>query len=172
MSRYGISEWYGEPFLSLTTVQRQTLARCALGHDPVPKCPFRRGSPPCGKKGGVCSIREYQGDDGKIETAQGMPVSVCPHRFEESAIASLWLAEIADFEEVYLAREVPFMKGKTTGKPAGKIDLVLSRDKAASEWYGLEIQAGLLLRLQYGTGLHRSPHRYQRAAAYAGRTSS
>lgn len=141
MSRYGIAEWYGEPLLSLTPVQRQSLAQSALDQAPVPHCPFRRGFPVCSKKGGVCSIQEYRGDEGKVETALDIPVSVCPHRFEENDIASRWLAEIADFEEVYIAREVPFMRGKTTGKAAGKIDLVLSRDTAASEWYGLEIQA-------------------------------
>ncbi len=141
MIRYGISEWFGRPFLSLSPSQRQSLARAALRHDPVPPCPFRRGLPDCTKRGGVCSIQEYQGEGSRIGTPTGNPVSVCPYRFEERDISALWLAEIVDFGEVYMAREVPFMEGVTTGKPAGKIDLVLSKDEVASEWVGLEIQA-------------------------------
>ena len=40
-----------------------------------------------------------------------------------------------------MAREVPFMRSPATGKAAGRIDLVVARDGAASSWFGLEIQA-------------------------------
>ena len=41
-----------------------------------------------------------------------------------------------------LAREVSFMRGTTTNKPAGKIDMVVARDGPDHlTWYGLEIQA-------------------------------
>lgn len=55
-----------------------------------------------------------------------------------------WFAEIVGFapEDAMLAREVPFMHGTATGKPAGKIDIVLARESnGALRWYGLEIQA-------------------------------
>ena len=41
-----------------------------------------------------------------------------------------------------LAREVPFMHGTSTNKPAGKIDLVVAKTSGDDlRWYGLEIQA-------------------------------
>ena len=55
-----------------------------------------------------------------------------------------WLAEIVGFElgEAMLAREVPFMRSASTDRPAGKIDLVVARDRSGElTWYGLEIQA-------------------------------
>ena len=54
---------------------------------------------------------------------------------------SAWLARIVGFSEVYTAREVPFMRSPATGKAAGRIDLVVAQDGAASSWFGLEIQA-------------------------------
>jgi len=54
-----------------------------------------------------------------------------------------WLAEIVGFPTGGLstAREVPFMKSPTTGKPAGLIDIVVARNTdGALRWYGLEIQ--------------------------------
>lgn len=131
MSRYGIAEWFGEPLRTMPAVRRRTLARKALGHDAPPPCPFQRHRPPCGKAGGVCSIR----------TADGLPVVTCPRRFEEGGLIPAWLARIVGFPEVHMAREVPFMRSPATGKAAGRIDLVVARDGAASSWFGLEIQA-------------------------------
>jgi len=56
----------------------------------------------------------------------------------------VWLAEIVGFErdEAMVAREVAFMHGTGTDKPAGKIDLVVARATEGDlRWYGLEIQA-------------------------------
>ena len=55
-----------------------------------------------------------------------------------------WLAEIVGFslDEAMTAREVPFMRGTGTDKPAGKIDLVVAKTaNGGIQWYGLEIQA-------------------------------
>ena len=54
-----------------------------------------------------------------------------------------WLSEIVGFPPgaVMIAKEVPFMQSTATGKPAGKIDLVVASDAEATKWYGLEIQA-------------------------------
>ena len=55
-----------------------------------------------------------------------------------------WLADIVGFPqgEIRLAREIPFMQNTRTGKPAGKIDLVISGQPHGDlRWYGLEIQA-------------------------------
>lgn len=111
----------------------------------TPPCPFQRGEPPCRKRGGVCSLHRYEkGEDGRLGPSQGEPVVVCPVRFEEKQLLVNWLAEIIGFtsEEAMLAREVPFMHGTSTNKPAGKIDLVVARTSGDNlRWYGLEIQA-------------------------------
>lgn len=131
-NRYTIAEWFGLPFASLSVEQRHALARAALGEvRPSPRCPFQQNQPPCGKRGGVCSIR--MGD--------GTPVSTCPSRFDEGNLLPLWLARIVGFPEVYLASEVPFMRSPSTKRAAGRVDLVIARDGDASAWFGLEIQA-------------------------------
>ena len=69
---------------------------------------------------------------------------MCPARFEEEKVLLHWLAEIVDFpaDEAMIAREVPFMRGTGTSRPAGKIDLVVARSRDGTlEWYGLEMQA-------------------------------
>ena len=95
-------------------------------------CPF---FPPnsCNKIGGVCSIQS--GDE--------HPAITCPRRFEQDRVLLLWLAEIFEFppETAHVAREVPFKRDPTTGKAAGRIDLVVTSDREATRWYGLEIQA-------------------------------
>ena len=148
-ARYGIAEWFGEPLLALTPARRSEFARRALQRGDAPQCPFQQGDVQCSKKGGVCSIQRYEADSGgRIAAAVGEPVVVCPRRFQESQMLIRWLAEIVGIEgdSAYVAREVPFMRGTRTGKPAGKIDLVIAEAdepnfRGAGRWYGLEIQA-------------------------------
>ena len=146
MSRYGIAEWYGRPFLGLTPEERRTSAAIALGEvGQPPPCPFQANNPLCRKPGGVCSIQLYDDDGtGHVGTAANSPVIVCPSRFEQDSLLIRWLGEIVGFPETDLAvaREIPFMESNVTNKPAGKIDLVVARTTAGRlEWYGLEIQA-------------------------------
>ena len=126
-TRFGIAEWYGHPLLALSAQDRRVLARKALREESgTPPCLFQEGRPPCRKRGGVCSLRRYQeGERGRIAQAVEDPVVVCPARFEEGQMLVGWLAEIVGFSaaKTKLAREVPFMEGTTTGKPAGKIDM-------------------------------------------------
>lgn len=131
MARYGIAEWFGIPYIAMSSIERKTMARAALKEIEPPICPFQAGTPVCSKRGGVCSIKE--GDN--------LPVIVCPRRFNAGNLLPKWLAEIAGFPEAYLASEVPFMRSPTTGRAAGRVDLVIARDCNASAWYGLEIQA-------------------------------
>ncbi|MDE0138700.1 MAG: NotI family restriction endonuclease [bacterium] len=143
--RYGIAEWYGRPFLSLDPEQRAEFAHHAQlrMRSETPVCPFQKGAPNCSKKGGVCSIQRYTNDEGYVGAPVGEPVITCPKRFEQSALAIRWLAEIAGFPatEILVAREIPFMV-KKDGKPAGKIDLVVGHDAVTGlRWHGLEIQA-------------------------------
>ncbi|MBC6438003.1 MAG: hypothetical protein GDA52_07675 [Rhodobacteraceae bacterium] len=131
-TRYAIAEWFGRPFEHLSVTERQDLARRALQQlEPAPPCPFQRDNPVCSKRGGVCSIRA----DDKT------PVITCPRRFNEGDVLPSWLARIVGFRDVYLASEVPFMRSPSTGRAAGRVDLVIACDEAASSWFGLEIQA-------------------------------
>ena len=129
--RYTISEWFGLPFAHLPVGRRQELAKSALGETEILPCPFQRDHPPCGKRGGVCSI----------QAKSELPVITCPNRFEEGDLLPTWLARIVGFPEVYLASELPFMHSPSTGKAAGRVDLVIAKDREASAWFGLEIQA-------------------------------
>lgn len=141
MSRYGIGEWFGEPFATMSTSRRLELAQSALGQSESPICPFKSGGQSCTKAGGVCSLQAYEAEDSRISTPDGPPVVVCPNRFDQYNLIPKWLAEIAGFDEVYIAREVPFMRAAVTGREAGRIDLVLANNGEASDWYGLEVQA-------------------------------
>ncbi len=111
--------------------QRQALAEAALGQTNPPPCPFQPGMPPCRKQGGVCSI----------QSGDASPVITCPRRFGHDDLLPRWLAKIIGFAEVYLASEVPFMRSPSTGRSAGRIDLVVAKDGEASSWFGLEAQA-------------------------------
>lgn len=144
--RYGIGEWYGQPFLSLSPSQRRQLALTASGERiEIPQCRFQQSKPTCSKKGGVCTLRRYtQSENGRLGEPVGGHVIVCPARFEQDQLLVSWLAEIVGFSpaDALMAREVPFMQGTKTNKPAGKIDLVVAKTLNGSVlWHGLEIQA-------------------------------
>lgn len=145
MSRYGIAEWFGNAFVGLTVAERQRYAAVALGATPIPACPFQENQPPCRKAGGVCSLQLYgEGDNGRAGPAEAPPVITCPARFEQDRAVVDWLAEVVGFppDETLLAKEIPFMRSRTTDKPAGMIDLVVGRIAATElRWYALEIQA-------------------------------
>ncbi len=131
ISRYAIAEWFGRSFEHLPVEERQSLARCALKLAPAPPCPFQHDMPMCSKRGGVCSIK----------LGEQPPVITCPRRFSEGDLLPSWLARIVGFPDVYLATEVPFMRSPSTGRAAGRVDLVVAHDGNASSWFGLEIQA-------------------------------
>ena len=148
--RFGIREWFGKPLQSLSAIDRERFAAISLSPrdevaGSIPGCPFQSGSPACSKRGGVCSIQRYdRNPDGTLGSAAGDPVVVCPAHFEQAQLPIRWLAEIVGFVagEAMLAREVAFMQGTRTNKPAGKIDLVVARTRGGDlEWFGLEIQA-------------------------------
>lgn len=144
--RYGIAEWYGRGFLSLQPGERARLAGVALGNQAEgrPECPFQAGRPTCSKKGGVCGLRRYSNDGGRIERGSGGIVVTCPRRFEQDSVVLHWLADILGLDRsmVRIAREVPFMSNTQTGRPAGKIDFVVAETRhGLLRWHGLEIQA-------------------------------
>lgn len=145
-NRFGIAEWYGRTFRDLDVADRHEFAEIALdrGAEP-PRCPFQPHLPVCRKRGGVCSIQSYsEGADGRIGSPAGPPVITCPRRFEEGSMLARWLADIVGFDanRIQVATEVPFLKSTSTGKAAGKIDMVVAEtSEGAVNWYGLEIQA-------------------------------
>ena len=166
MSRYGIAEWYGEPFVEMSSKRRQELASVALGSVKPPLCPFQRGRITCGKRGGVCSFQRYEfGENDRLKLIKSNPVIICPQRFQESDIIIRWLAEVVGLDElaIRIAKEVPFMRSTTTDKAAGRIDLVLADDNNHSlVWFGLEIQAvyfsGRAMRTEFERLLTDSDH--------------
>ena len=147
IERYSIADWYGQDFLSLAPSERIELANQALRHrngrgDPPP-CPFQDDQA-CTKVGGVCGIRRYANDNGRISRPLDEMVVTCPKRFEQGNVILRWLSDVVGFDvsETHIAREVPFMAGIHTGKAAGKIDFVIAaEDRKRLTWHALEIQA-------------------------------
>jgi hypothetical protein len=112
--RFGIGEWYGRPFVLLSAVDRNNLARIAAEHKAststtpfmgVPDCPFasRTGKPvKCWKKGGVCSLQKVQrqrtkpgvpkGAASTIEGLEGSLRILCPTRFQQEDTIFSWVA--------------------------------------------------------------------------------
>lgn len=141
MTRYGIGEWFGQRLTDLNAAERVRFADTALGQNDAPTCPFRGTR--CNKKGGVCTLQQYEDDNGDLGHAVGPPVVVCPVRFEQDSTVVRWLAEIGGIPEaeIRVAPEVPFMVSANTGRAAGKIDLVVAGEVNDLRWFGLEIQA-------------------------------
>ncbi len=158
--RYSIGEWFGHRYSDLDANLRRKLAVVAQDPDMARAvkmdisllstsgdiaCPFKYNRGVCSKKGGVCSIQQYEATDSRrIGTATSGPAVTCPQRFEEGNVLLKWLADIMSFDlgRVLIAREVPFMKSESTGRPAGKIDWVLAQENRGSlRWCALEIQA-------------------------------
>ena len=143
MTKYGIMEWFGEPFASMPPSRRQELAQAAMKQKKPPACPFQPGAVACGKKGGVCSIQQYERDGDRVGNAVGNPVIMCPKRIEQDGAVLEYLANVVGFDksEAFIAREVPFMNSPATNRPAGLIDLVLADEAKGLKWVGLEIQS-------------------------------
>ena len=138
MTRYGIGEWYGLALDTLAPADRRVTAEHALDTKPTPPlCPY--AAKPCSKKGGVCTLQQYRKDGAAV----GAPVIVCPTRFEQGGLLVHWLADIVGFDpgHVHVAPEVPFMADTNTGRPAGRIDLVVAETDGGLSWFGLEVQA-------------------------------
>ena len=139
--RFGIGEWYGKSFVGLTREQRREYAAETGTH----KCPFRMGGGPCTKKGGVCSFRQYENDDGAAmpvsDVQKGLRV-LCPRRFEEDMTIFQWVGEtILGTSTPDIAREVGFLRSEARSAHVGRIDMVLANREAGLNWCALEIQA-------------------------------
>lgn len=148
INRYGIAEWYGLPFESLSHVEKVSLTKAKLKSR---VCPFNSGSR-CNKAGGVCSLRKYHttGEGADITPADDPIVSICPNRFLQQGEIYKWIgSEIIGTEFPRVASEIPFLLGfkdKDAGigklDAVGRIDAVLvNPEMEPLQWCALEIQA-------------------------------
>jgi hypothetical protein len=149
--RFGIGEWYGQNFISLTKEQRHAYAT-APGE---PICPFRSTptkSFDCKKKDGVCSLRTYQLDAANTVTTvaddRGRLRAVCPKRLLQNGTIFSWVGEVLlGTPNPLIAGEVGFLEGEPAetggkGDDVGRIDHVLVHPIADPlRWCALELQA-------------------------------
>jgi len=163
-ARFGIGEWYGRLFNSLSVEERRRFSEVALGRGERPICPFKPliggVSQPCTKKGGVCSLRLYEKGDGE----RAIPVkgkgsalrAVCPHRFRENDTIVKWVGEmLLGTAEPLAVGEVGFLTSESTsdissadiategdGDDVGRIDSILMHPKLDNfAWCAVELQA-------------------------------
>lgn len=140
-TRYGIGEWYGRDFASLSASQMRKLANEKTSHV---VCRFRGG--PCNKKGGVCSLRVYERENDKV-AATGNLVTTCPQRFKEADRALGWIAKtLLGTDSPAVIKEVPFLKAAhaSDGNPdaVGQVDMVLVNEAGPHlAWCCVEMQA-------------------------------
>lgn len=93
-NRYSIGEWYGKGFEKLTAADRFQFAirevetNALFGAD----CPFQQDAK-CNKKGGVCSLRQYQQAEDKLVSGVGPIITTCAQRFLESNVIFRWVGE-------------------------------------------------------------------------------
>jgi hypothetical protein len=161
--RFGIGEWYGHSFARLTPERRREFAELAPNQTKhnAPPCPFLPGTPPCPKKGGICSLRLYcSNGDGSalgVEGEDGSLRAVCPHRFKQSGTIYAKIGEIMlGTPNPTSVAEVRFLKrNKEPGvdteggeeqldesEDVGNIDSVLIHPETSPlHWCALEIQA-------------------------------
>lgn len=154
---WGIKEWFGSSIDRLKPSERKQMAEDALSNKAVGEinrqCPFIQHLMPgeiCNKRGGVCTIIEYD------SVAEKLPAAVCPRRLLEQDSAGndvfdLLAKECFGIEagkEYAVIREVPFLlkvdgEGNARSAKAGRIDWVLVADieNPATDWLAIETQA-------------------------------
>lgn len=170
MSSWGIAEWYGHDIRTMSGEDRFRAANIALseGTADAPECPylteFSGESTTCSKKGGVCSIRQFDSEGSILNEQQ--PAVVCPNRFLGSESVNLSIpngpgesvfAFIA--REFFLVetgakviKEVPFLykvdaDGSIRSGKAGRIDWIVVPTPPTDDidkdfnWIAVETQA-------------------------------
>jgi len=153
--RYSIGEWYGEGFESISPTKRSSLAKIECASDALTgsACPFQSDAK-CNKKGGVCSLRNYeQLGDGPV-AGEGPIITTCPNRFLEADTIYKWVAQtLLQTEEPAILSEVGFLDRLRTDASddseeddgrdfIGRIDNVLVHpSRQPLDWCALELQA-------------------------------
>ena len=154
-NRYSIGEWYGAGFETLSAAERfqRAKAECEANAILGVVCPFQSNAM-CNKKGGVCSLRQYQQiADGPV-SGTGPVITTCPQRFLESDTIFRWVGEtLLQTKEPVVLSEIGFLdrlrpeelhgeEEDDSRDFIGRIDNVLvhpSRDPM--DWCALELQA-------------------------------
>ena len=154
-TRYSIGEWYGAGFELLTSADRFKRAKTECETDAIlgVACPFQKDSK-CNKKGGVCSLRQYQqiGDD--PVTGVGPVITTCPQRFLETNTIFQWVGEtLLQTKEAVVLSEIGFLdrlrseeleedEDQDSSDFIGRIDNVLVHpSRQPMDWCALELQA-------------------------------
>ena len=154
-NRYSIGEWYGAGFESLTPVERFARAKteCEVNAIIGASCPFQK-EVKCNKKGGVCSLRQYQQvGDGPV-LGVGPVITTCPQRFLESDTIFRWVGEtLLQTSEPVVLSEIGFLDRLRPEEKSGdqeedsrdfigRIDNVLVHpSQQPIDWCALELQA-------------------------------
>ncbi|MEI6194310.1 MAG: NotI family restriction endonuclease [Verrucomicrobiota bacterium] len=154
-TRYSIGEWYGAGFELLTPAERFTRAKTECETDAIlgVACPFQADAK-CNKKGGVCSLRQYQqiGDD--PVTGVGPVITTCPQRFLENNAIFQWVGEtLLQTKDAVVLSEIGFLdrlrseeseegEDEDSSDFIGRIDNVLVHpSRQPMDWCALELQA-------------------------------
>ena len=151
--RYGIGEWYGRSFPSLSTEERKQLAEFQFYKGEKISCPFQSTETrkvECKKTGGVCTLRLYMKSvpSCEVQTADGELRAICPLRFEQAGEIYRWVGEtVLRCANPVVIREIKFLEsppaeGGESPADVGRIDkvLVVPESKPLA-WCALEVQA-------------------------------
>ena len=154
-NRYSIGEWYGAGLEALTPAERFQRARIESEANEIigATCPFQHAAK-CNKKGGVCSLRQYQQLGDEPVTGVGPVITTCPQRFLEADTIFQWVGEtLLQTKEPVILSEVGFLD-RLRPEPSqqeededsrdfiGRIDNVLVHpSRQPMDWCALELQA-------------------------------
>jgi hypothetical protein len=148
--RYGAGELYGLDFSALNPEYIRRLSTISHREMDCPFKPLVPGKPniKCNKKGGVCSLRQFEFSESKSVQACGSLVTTCPNRFLEGGSVAEWVGEILlGTKKPISISELPFLMGEVQKEDddqdaVGKIDQVLVHvEGALLKWCALEMQA-------------------------------
>jgi len=144
--RYGAAEIFGRAIQQMTI---PALLQAANADHRTINCPFKINNAACHKKGGVCSLVQFENVVGGDVNVSGKPVTTCPTRFYEAGIVHRWVGEILiGTKSPAVVNEVSFLMAdsgneeSSTESEVGRIDSVLvNADGQRLEWCALEMQA-------------------------------
>lgn len=154
-SRYSIGEWYGAGFESLTASERFQRAQVENEADAIigAPCPFQECAK-CNKKGGVCSLRQYQQEGDGPVVGTGPIITTCPQRFLEANAIFQWVGQtLLQTDAPIVLSEIGFLDRlrpddsqddaeQDTRDFIGRIDNVLVHPtQTPMDWCALELQA-------------------------------
>jgi len=144
--RYGAAEIFGRAIQQMAI---PSLRQAANSDHRTIICPFKINEARCHKKGGVCSLIQFERELGGAVNVSGKPVTTCPTRFYEAGIVHSWVGEtLVGTKSPVVVNEVSFLmddsgnEESSTESEVGRIDSVLvNADGQRLEWCALEMQA-------------------------------